>query len=197
MQQALKTAVPAIPFLGKVARHNAPARNDATFADRVALVDGRSLVVRPVEPRDAAAEQAFVANLSPSTRFRRFHFGLTELPGAMLRAFINADQTTHVALVVEEEAAGHRIVADARYVLDSDTRTAEFAIAVSDAWQGNGLGRELMLRLLSRARDSGIERLYGDVLAENRPMLALMSRLQAHLAPNPEDDALVRASFAL
>ena len=103
MQEALDTAAPAIPFLGKVARRNDPARNDATFADRVVLVDGRSLVVRPVEPRDAAAEQAFVSGMSPSTRFRRFHFGLTELPGTMLRAFINADQTTHVALVAEEE----------------------------------------------------------------------------------------------
>ena len=91
----------------------------------------------------------------------------------------------------------HRIVADARYVLDSDSRTAEFAIAVSDAWQDVGLGGELMRRLLARARSSGIKRLYGDVLADNAPMLALMSRLEARLAPNPEDDSLVRVSFAL
>jgi len=115
----------------------------------------------------------------------------------MLRAFINADQKGHVALVAEEVADSHRIVADARYVLDGNTRTAEFAIAVSDAWQGAGLGRSLMLRLLARARRSGIKRLYGDVLADNAPMLALMSRLKACLAPNPEDNSLVRASFAL
>ncbi len=197
MQEVHVTAAKAIPFFRKFAWHEASASSQETVEDRVTLVDGRSLVVRAVESRDAAAEQAFVVALSPSTRFRRFHFGLNELPDAMLRAFTNADQKGHVALVAEEVAGSHRIVADARYVADSDTRTAEFAIAISDAWQGVGLGRELMHRLLARAGRSGIKRLYGDVLADNAPMLALMSRLGARLVPNPEDGSLYRASFAL
>jgi acetyltransferase len=162
----------------------------------VTLANGRSLHVRPVGPWDAGAEQAFVAGLSPVARFRRFHFGLNELPDALLRAFVNADQQGHVALVAEA-VDDRRIVADARYVLDGGARTAEFAIAVSDAWQGLGLGRRLMHRLLARAQRSGIERLCGDVLADNAPMLALMKRLGARLMPAADDNSLYRVCLAL
>ncbi len=195
MQEEAVTAVPATPSFRTPARHQAVVQSDTT-GERVTLDDGRSLHVRPVGPRDAAAEQAFVANLSPTARFRRFHFGLNELPDTLLQAFVNADQRTHVALVAEA-TDDRRIVADARYVRDSDATTAEFAIAISDAWQGFGLGRALMHRLLARARSSGIKRLCGDVLADNAPMLALMNRLEARLTPNPEDDSLYRVCLAL
>lgn len=197
MQGTYASTALATPILRKAGWLPARVPGEDTIDDRLALADGRSLVVRPVEPRDAAGEQAFVAGLSATARFRRFHFGLSELPEAMLHAFTHADQKTHVALVAEDEDDGHRIVADARYVIDSEKQSAEFAIAVSDAWQGIGLGRKLMLKLLAHARSSGIKRLFGDVLADNAPMLALMSRLDACLTPSPEDDSLVRASFAL
>lgn len=162
--------------------------------EALTLRDGRLVRVRPVSPRDAAAEQAFVAALSPLTRYRRFHLGLSELPTGLLHRFTQVDQSAHVALVAE---AGDAIVADARYVCDSTGRTAEFAIAVADAWQGSGLGRALMRRLLARARGSGLERLCGSVLADNEPMLAVMRRLGARLAADPDDEALYHACLAL
>jgi acetyltransferase len=194
MQEEAVTAVPSTPSFLTPAGRQAVFQGDAAV-ERVTLDDGRSLHVRPVGPRDAAAEQAFVANLSPAARFRRFHFGLNELPATLLQAFVNADQQTHVALVAE--ADDRRIVADARYVCDTDASTADFAIAISDAWQGFGLGRALMQRLLARARSSGIRRLCGDVLADNAPMLALMNRLEARFTPNPEDNSLYRVCLAL
>ncbi len=164
--------------------------------DGVTLANGRSLRVRPVDPQDAGAEQSFVAGLSPTARFRRFHFGLNELPPALLRSFVSADQHTHVALVAET-VDDLRIVADARYVLDDATGTGEFAIAVADEWQGLGLGSRLMQRLLAQARRAGLARLCGDVLSDNEPMLALMRRLEARLAPDPEDASLYRVCLAL
>lgn len=162
--------------------------------DLLTLRDGRSVRVRPVRPHDAAAEQAFVTGLSPLARYRRFHLGLSELPEALLRSFTEVDQSAHVALVAESTGT---IVADARYVRESTGRTGEFAIAVADAWQGSGLGRALMQRLLASARRAGLERLCGGVLADNEPMLAVMRRLGARLAADPEDQALYRACLAL
>jgi GNAT superfamily N-acetyltransferase len=196
MQDDIATAIAAPSYGRDNAPHATSIQGHGTPGDRVTLANGRSLHVRPVGPRDANAEQAFVAGLSPVARFRRFHFGLIELPDALLRAFVNADQQRHVALVAEA-TDDRRIVADARYVLEGGTRTAEFAIAVSDAWQGLGLGRHLMRRLLARARRSGLEWLCGDVLTENTPMLALMNRLGARLTPHPEDASLYRACLAL
>jgi len=196
MQEDLATAAPAHTPICDSDPHAASVQSQDAASDRLTLANGRSLHVRPVSPRDAGAEQAFVAGLSPVARFRRFHFGLNELPDALLRAFVNADQQGHIALVAEA-VDDHRIVADARYVLDSGARAAEFAIAVSDAWQGLGLGRQLMHRLLARARRSGIEQLCGDVLADNAPMLALMKRLGARPMPVPDDNSMFRVCLAL
>jgi GNAT superfamily N-acetyltransferase len=121
---------------------------------------------------------------------------LNELPSSLLRAFTYVDQETHVALVAETTAE-RAIVADARYVLDPNGHAGEFAIAVSDAWQGLGLGRRLMHRLLADARRAGVKRLCGDVLTENVPMLALMNRLGAYLAPDQEEPSLYRVCLAL
>jgi acetyltransferase len=45
---------------------------------------------------------------------------------------------------------------------------------VSDDWQGKGLGRQLMNRLIDAARDQGLESIEGLVIANNRPMRNLM-----------------------
>jgi len=195
MQEGLATAVSVTTTSFNGASRVAAASHGSEW-DGVTLANGRSLRVRPVGPRDAGAEQAFVAGLSPVARFRRFHFGLNELPAALLRTFVSADQQTHVALVAET-VDDLRIVADARYVLDGTARTGEFAIAVADEWQGLGLGSRLMQRLVAQARRAGLARLCGDVLADNEPMLALLRRLEARLASDPKDASLYRVCLAL
>ena len=170
-----------------------------TFADRIALADGRDVVLAPVRAQDSTAERDFVGALSLASRYRRFHFGLRELTPEASRAMTEIDQQHHVAFVArpadgEPDAA---IVADARYVLRADSADAEFAIAVADAWQGAGLGRSMLARLAAHARAQGVQRLYGDVLWGNMPMLALVRSLGGRLQRNPGDATVVRAEFVL
>jgi len=167
----------------------------ADCRERIALADGRCVIVCPVDASDANAEQAFVGALSPSSRYRRFHFGLRSLPEQLLREMTEIDQRQHVALVARPERAGDTIVADARYVRSADTDDAEFAVMVADAWQGLGLGRELLQRLGRHARASGVRVLYGDVLWGNEPMIALVRGLGGGLERHPTDATLVRARF--
>jgi GNAT superfamily N-acetyltransferase len=51
---------------------------------------------------------------------------------------------------------------------------AEFAVAVADPYQGCGLGRVLLGRLVEAARQTGIRWLIGEVLANNHRMLPLL-----------------------
>lgn len=169
----------------------------SALVDRFDLADGRSIVVRPVLALDARAEQAFVQGLSPASRRARFHIGLRELPAGMLRALTDVDQRCHVAIVAEslrddDEA---NIVADARYVLTGDLGEAEFAITVDDAWQGLGLGRALLQRLLRHAGRRGLTRVYGDVLHDNLPMLAMARAMGARVQAAPDNAALLRVVF--
>jgi acetyltransferase len=178
---------------------------DAVAVRRVAdchqhleLADGRHVIVCPVDPTDARAEQAFVADgLSPASRYRRFHFGLRYLPDELVRQMTEIDQWQHVALVARPADEPHgAIVADARYVRSADTDEAEFAIVVADAWQRVGLARALLERLARHARATGVRRLYGDVLWGNQPMIALVRSLGGELQRHPGDATLLRAVFS-
>ena len=70
--------------------------------------------------------------------------------------------------------------------LDPEANEAEFALLVGDAFQRQGLGRHLLERLVAVARERGIGKLVGDVLAENAPMLALVAQLGFRATPSNE-----------
>ena len=170
----------------------------ALDSERWALAGGRMAHLRPLRPGDVGAEKAFFNGLSLDSRHQRFHFGLRELSPALLKLLTDVDQRLHRAWVVEAGAPGRPVIADARYVRDpAEPATAEFALAVTDDWQGRGLGRRLVTHLAREAQRQGVQQLYGEVLAENRRMLALMRELGARLQAHPDGPQLVRAVLAL
>lgn len=166
--------------------------------ERWVLAGGCFARLRPLEASDARAEQAFFNGLSLGSRQQRFHFGLRELSPGLLKLLTEVDQQLHRAWLVEAEEPGRPVIADARYVRDpAEPQTAEFALAVADAWQGRGLGRRLMAHLVAEARGQGLQRLHGDVLGENRRMLALMREFGARLRPHADGAQVVRATLEL
>jgi acetyltransferase len=80
-----------------------------------------------------------------------------------------------------------RAVGVCRYVRLPDERACEFAIVVADDWQGRGLGRRMMQRLIDIARSRGLAEMIGWVLAENAGMLHMMSTLGFAIAADPDD----------
>ncbi|HEY9237458.1 MAG TPA: GNAT family N-acetyltransferase, partial [Burkholderiaceae bacterium] len=141
------------------------------------LRNGRRVTLRPVLPQDDAPEQAFVAALSVASRRNRFHGAVNGLSTARAEAMTNIDYTRHMGFVVTvEEGDGERVIADARYVMNDDGDSAEFAVVVADAWHGLGLGRRLISALCKCAHRAGARWLLGEVLVGNRDMLLLMER---------------------
>ena len=65
-------------------------------------------------------------------------------------------------------------------ILIEGRREAEFAILVSHYIAGMGLGRHLMRRLVRWAKGKKLDRIYGDVLEHNLPMLTLAQSLDFH-----------------
>ena len=61
----------------------------------------------------------------------------------------------------------------ARIVLGPDGDRGEFAIAVGDPWQGQGVGSRLLQHALHIAGERGVRTVYGKVLAENQRMVKL------------------------
>ena len=99
---------------------------------------------------------------------------LPSLPPQMLARFTQLDYDRELALVALLDG---EFIAVGRYAPNADGDTAEFALAVADAWQGKGLGRLLLERLREEARKAGYRALYGTILQANHDMLDLAARL--------------------
>jgi L-amino acid N-acyltransferase YncA len=83
-----------------------------------------------------------------------------------------------------------------RFSVDPETSEAEFAVVVTDAWQGKGLGKHLMRRLLGAAHDYEVRRMIGVILRENEPMIGLARSLGFTVSPT-DDASVVRAVMDL
>jgi len=167
--------------------------------------DGTPWVTRPIRPEDAGALQVFIRGLSEESRYMRFVSMMRELTPRMLARYTQVDYEREVALVATAQLPnpahrGHRheaVIGLAHYLLNPDGRGAEYALVVADAWQGRGLGRQLMTSLIAAAREQRLEYIDGLVLAGNRPMLNLMTSLGFLNEPDPEDPAMRRVWLPL
>ena len=142
------------------------------------LADGTMLTIRPIRPEDAESERKFVRNLSSEAKKFRFMHALRELTPAMLARFTQIDYSCEMALVAVTEEDGKRTQHGvARYAINPDETSCEFAIVVSDKRQHQGIGTKLMKALMNAARDHGLSTIEGTVLASNHAMLKLMQEL--------------------
>ncbi|HEX3976838.1 MAG TPA: GNAT family N-acetyltransferase [Solirubrobacteraceae bacterium] len=152
--------------------------------DLYGLSDGRVIVIRPIRADDVARLHAAHGRLSPLTRYRRFMTAKPYLSAADAAYLANIDGWDHFALVAtfaehggDDEAP---IIAVARFVrTPEDAATAEFAIVVGDDWQGEGVGRELMGRLVDAAVTRGVARFEATMLADNVAIQHLSERFAA------------------
>lgn len=169
------------------------------WSERLRLDDGRELVLRPIEPADAAPLRAGFALLTPEEVRLRFLHPLKEMTVEMAERLTRLDPRRDFALVVAEPLPpGDALVgAVARASLDPDGRRAEFAILVSRFLAGQGLGALLMRQLIRWARRKRLDELYGDVLDENRPMLALAQFLGFSREPLADDPGIIRVRLPL
>jgi GNAT superfamily N-acetyltransferase len=131
------------------------------------------VLVRPVEAEDKALFTDGWQRFGEESRYRRFLGAKGDLTSRDLAYLTELDHVDHEALGARDAESGDG-VGVARYVrLPEHPDVAEAAVAVVDAWQGRGLGGELLQRLTARAREHGIERFQASLLAHNHSMLAL------------------------
>jgi len=160
------------------------------------LTDGSKVEIRAIAAQDASMLQAFVRRLSARSRHFRFFSAIVELPMALLERMVNQDHRRGLALVALGEQQGNAvIIAEARCVLDETERTAEFAVAVADEFQRRGLGIKLLKTLVTYASRKGVRRLFGEILADNQPMVALARRGGFAIQTNDLDRRTVIASI--
>jgi acetyltransferase len=136
---------------------------------------GALLLVRPIRPEDGERLSAFYAKASPADMRLRFFMSRREVPHSELARYSQIDydrEMTFIALAASQ-AGEPTMVAEVRAVCDPDNLRAEFAIQVASEWQGKGLGRLLLNKLIRYLRERGTAEMVGQCLRENIAMTSL------------------------
>ncbi len=164
--------------------------------------DGTALNIRPIRPEDEPAMVRFHETLSERSVYLRY-FHLINLEQRTtherLTRICFIDYTREMALVAERinpQTGQSEILAVGRMMKIFGTNEAEVAVLVSDQWQGRGIGKELLARLLIIGRDEKLTKLTADILPDNRDVMRLCEKLGFTLT-HPADDDVVRAEFPL
>lgn len=168
----MRVAPEARPGTARFAIKPYPGELSRTITDR----EARPYLMRPIRPDDAPALQAAMAGSNPQDIRMRFFQALHRLPDHLARRLTQIDYDREMAFVVIDEASGEG-VGVVRLSLDPDRQRGEYAIIVRSDRQGTGLGFRMMQEIIAWARGIGVRQVYGDVLAENAPMLAMADEL--------------------
>ena len=101
-----------------------------------------------------------------------------ELSETMLVSLTQIDYSREMALIaVTQEQDKEIALGVARYAVNPDGASCNFALVVADNVTGKGLGQKLMISLMEAAREQGLKTIEGEVLNNNHNMLKLMNRL--------------------
>jgi acetyltransferase len=153
------------------------------YADTWESEQDIDFVMRPIRPEDEPAMVRFHETLSERTvqlryftpmnlRQRTSHERLSRI------CFIDyAREMALVAVRQNPKSGEDDIAAVGRLTKSLNGLNGEFGIIVSDRWQGQGLGKELLRRLIQIGRDENLVSITGYVLPDNQGMLNLTDQL--------------------
>ncbi len=148
---------------------------------RTRLRDGTRVLLRQIRPTDRDRLVEGLRQLSPTSRFLRFHADIDELSDRELDYLSQVDHVDHEAIVALDldhpEVPG---IGVARYIRDPyELHVAEAAVTVTDDYQHRGAGTLLLGALAAQARTHGVQVFRNYVLDQNQPMLELLDQLGA------------------
>ncbi|GAB2874087.1 N-acetyltransferase family protein [Microbulbifer echini] len=177
--------------------HNSSVGNEHKI-EQVTLDNGRRVSIRPVCRSDGQLEKALIEDLSPQTRRDRFIGGSSKASQKLIELLTDNDHQIHeafIALCNSDHA--QTAVATAHYALDADGRACECAVVVSDDWQGLGLGRLMLQRLIDCAREQGLERIYSIESADNKRVQIFARSMGFICKADPKDYTLLTYTLNL
>ncbi len=162
---------------------------------------GTELLLRPIRPEDEPLMVRFHETLSErSVYLRYFHvISLSQrVAHERLTRICFIDYDREMAIVAERhdpQTGEHEILGVGRLSRTSGAPEpeAEFAILVSDLFQRQGLGTELLRRLLQIGRDEKLRRITADILPDNYGMQRICEKLGFTLRHDPEEEVIKAA----
>ena len=144
--------------------------------------DGEEITIRPIRPEDEPKLVTFHERLSERSVYLRYA-NLMKLEQRVAHnrlariCFIDYDR--EMALVAERpvEEDDDQIIGVGRLTKQPGRNEAEFAMLVIDEFQGEGIGTELLRRLVEVGETEGLDRITADILQQNHAMQRVCEKL--------------------
>ena len=174
-------------------------RRPVVRATEARLRDGTRICIRPVRPGDERYADAFFNWLSDETKYLRFMYQVKELTPQMVAGALAQDGVKRVALVAEPKQHGDEptpAVAIGRYAPTPDPAVCEVAVTVGDSWQGRGVGRALLNRLIALAKRAEYDTMCATALTTNTKMIALARAFGFEIHVEPAGVTTMRKRLA-
>ncbi|MGO9200532.1 MAG: bifunctional acetate--CoA ligase family protein/GNAT family N-acetyltransferase [Limisphaerales bacterium] len=147
------------------------------------LKSGTKVVIRPIRPEDEPVMVKFHETLSEESVYYRYFTQLKldqRIAHERLTRMCFNDYDREIPLVAERKdpkTGASEILGVGRLSKLRGLNEAEFALIISDHWQRQGLGTELLKRLVQIGRQEGLERIRATMLKDNHAMQRVAKRV--------------------
>jgi acetyltransferase len=161
---------------------------------------GDHLKIRPIRPEDEPLMVEFHKALSDESVYLRYAHTIKlnqRISHERLTRICFIDYDREMILVADRqdpETCQHKIMGVARLSKLHGTNEAEFALIISDRYQGHGLGTELIKRLIEVGKAEQLDAIVGYILPSNYKMKSICRKLGFEIQLEQE---MLRANLLL
>jgi acetyltransferase len=157
---------------------------------------GTDILFRPIQPEDEPMLVKFHETLSDRSVYMRYLHPMLlneRVAHDRLARICHCDYDREITLIAEDrdpETGEARILGAGRLSKMHGMDEARFSVLVSDLYQGSGVGKELMKRVIEVGRQEKLCRIHADVTVENHSMQHILRQLGFTLSPTGEPQLL-------
>ncbi|MBR9727202.1 bifunctional acetate--CoA ligase family protein/GNAT family N-acetyltransferase [Shewanella intestini] len=164
----------------------------------ITLKHNLAVMLRPILPEDEPKHMDFDNSLSDEDRYKRYFSVRAKMTHEEMAVLTQIDYSREMAFIATTiNDQGDEITLGAiRACIDPDNIEAEFAMAVRSNYQGLGLGRALLKKLVAYYQLKGTRKLMGFTMMENRNMANLAKSLGFEVSFDSEEH-LIKMSMQL
>ncbi len=155
-------------------------------------VDDVQITLRPAKPVDLRRIQEHYYSLDNTDVYSRFMYAKSRFSRDEIedKAQIDYVHNLTVLALIGEFGFGE-VIGLGEYLCGPGSNIAEIAFSVSRAWQGKGLGKQLLAKLAQAARENGIDGLTAYTMPANRRMIELFNNLPYKVQTSFEEGSVV------
>ena len=172
------------------------------YVSSCTMKNGQNVTIRPIRAEDEPLMVKFHEGLSDHSIYLRYFQRVklsTRTSHQRLSRVCFLDYDREIALLAELPApkAGEcRIIGVATLLKVPSRKDGEVNVLISDDYHRQGLGKELISRLVDYARDEGLRRVVAETMVENMGMQAVFQKLGFQMSIDFEE-GLVSATLML